>query len=148
MSSLVVERSGPTSYVVQIRNDVLWRRHIDHIKPIAGSTLTNPGSTTSSAPIVEFRSLQSTPNSSTLCEPLLPTPAQEVRPPEVTASYPLSQPTVLPEKPLDQTPMSPQTTMENFTPQPSATVQPASNTQQDRTPQRRSTRIRRPPERL
>eukprot|EP00731_Ephydatia_muelleri_P001779 Em0001g1779a len=146
---LVVERSGPTSYVVQIRDDVLWKRHIDHIKPIAGSTLTNPGSTTSSAPIVEFRPLQSTPNSSTLCEPLLPTPAQEVRPPEVTASYPLSQPTVLPEKPLDQTPMSPQTTMENCTPQPSATVQPASNTQQDHTPQRRyPTRIRRPPERL
>eukprot|EP00731_Ephydatia_muelleri_P014893 Em0008g613a len=146
---LVVERSGPTSYVVQIRDDVLWKRHIDHIKPIAGSTLTNPGSTTSSAPIVEFRPLQSTPNSSTLCEPLLPTPAQEVRPPEVTASYPLSQPTVLPEKPLDQTPRSPQTTMENCTPQPSATVQPASNTQQDHTPQRcYPTRIRRPPERL
>lgn len=99
---LVVERSGPTSYVVQIQGDELWRRHIDHIKPIAESTLTNPGSTTSSVPIVAFRPPQSTPNSS---EPLLPTPAQVVHPPEVTASYPHSQPTVLPEKPIDQTPI-------------------------------------------
>ena len=37
---VVMERTGPTSYVVQTQGgEVLWKRHIDHIKPIAAGVI-------------------------------------------------------------------------------------------------------------
>ena len=40
---VVVERSGPTSYVVQMQGgEVLWKRHIDHIKPLISASPSLP----------------------------------------------------------------------------------------------------------
>ena len=43
---VITERTGPISYVVQMQGgEVLWKRHIDHIKPLtfvsAGDTITS-----------------------------------------------------------------------------------------------------------
>ena len=39
---VIAERTGPTSYVVQMQGgEVLWKRHIDHIKPL---TFASPSS--------------------------------------------------------------------------------------------------------
>ena len=34
---VIVERLGPLSYLVSVQDGVTWRRHVDHIKPLAPS---------------------------------------------------------------------------------------------------------------
>lgn len=40
---VIAERTGPTSYVVQMQGgEVLWKRHIDHIKPLTFASSSLP----------------------------------------------------------------------------------------------------------
>lgn len=34
---VIVERVGPLSYLVSVQDGVTWRRHVDHLKPLAPS---------------------------------------------------------------------------------------------------------------
>ena len=64
---MVVVRSGPTSYVIQMQGGkVLWKKHIDHIKPLIFASSSLP-------PVILSQAAQhSEPSPYLSCSPDLP----------------------------------------------------------------------------
>lgn len=132
ISGTIAEIKGPLTYLVQIRDDVLWKRHVDQI---INTTDTpddvSPCPTTPTVP-EDMPPRLTTPSTPALPESL-PSPVLPPQPSTTTPSTPLS---------VEPTPQESEPTT---LPQPSSTIQPQAQTPPRRYPLRQN---RKPPNRF
>jgi len=91
----VIERSGPLSYIVQVRGEQAWKRHIDHLREVGDTPLEQPTeqiSNDNSPPVDESFPIPSQPEVQTdSTEPSssqIPIPNVDNQPTAVTHCYP------------------------------------------------------------
>ena len=97
ISGMVADQLGPLTYLIQLPDGTLWRRHVDHVRhgsqadPNASADLTSPP-----VPEEDFSSVPSMTDGGQLTEPSVPLqggsqlPLPRIDPPSTSSSDPSS----------------------------------------------------------
>ena len=91
ISGMVADRLGPLTYLIQLPDGTLWRRHVDHVRhgsqadPNASADLTSPP-----VPEEDFSSVPSMTDGGQLTQPSESPLQPRIDPPSISSSDPSS----------------------------------------------------------